>query len=91
MYVLIPELCLTLCDPMDCQASLSMEFSRLEYWSGLPFPLQRNFPIQGSNPGLLHRRQILYHLSYKEVSNSTYSLPEDPKYLHYQIIWEILP
>ena len=26
--------------PMDvaCQAPLSMEFSRQEYWSGLPFP-----------------------------------------------------
>ena len=27
---------LTLCDP--CRAPLSMEFSRQEYWSGLPFP-----------------------------------------------------
>ena len=53
--------------------------------------LQRIFLTQGSNPGLLNCRQILYHLSYKEVSNSTYSLPEDPKHLHYQIVWEILP
>ena len=29
--------------------------------------LQRNFPTQGSNPGLLHHRQILYRLSYREV------------------------
>ena len=31
----------TLCDPMDCvahQAPPSMEFSRQEYWTGLPFP-----------------------------------------------------
>ena len=31
----------TLCDPVDCKppgSSLSMEFSRQEYWSGLPFP-----------------------------------------------------
>ena len=28
------------------------------------FLLQRIFPIQGSNPGLLHCRQILYHLSH---------------------------
>ena len=30
-------LCLTLCNPMECSppASLSMEFSRPEYWSGL--------------------------------------------------------
>ena len=32
------QLCPTLCDPMDCRlpASLSMGFSRQEYWSGLP-------------------------------------------------------
>ena len=33
--------CLTLCKSMDyitCQAPLSIEFSRQEYWSGLPFP-----------------------------------------------------
>ena len=29
--------------------------------------LQRNFPTQGSNAGLLHCRQVLYHLSYREV------------------------
>ena len=29
----------SVCDPMDCsQAPLSMEFSRQEYWSGLPSP-----------------------------------------------------
>ena len=32
------------------QASLSMEFSRQEYWSGLSCPPQRIFPRQGSNP-----------------------------------------
>ena len=38
--VLVAELCLTLCDPMDCSppGSLSMEFSSQEYWSGLSFP-----------------------------------------------------
>ena len=32
--------CPTLCDPMDCrcQAPLSIEFSKQECWSGLPFP-----------------------------------------------------
>ena len=35
----VAQSCLTLWDPMDCspQAPLSMEFSRQEYWSGLPF------------------------------------------------------
>ena len=46
------------------QASLSMGISRQECWSGLPTLLQGIFPTQVSNPGLLHCRQILYHLSY---------------------------
>ena len=29
--------------------------------------LQGAFPTQGSNPSLLHRRQILYHLSHEEA------------------------
>ena len=58
VYVLVTQLCLTLCDPwtVACQAPLSMEFSRQEYY----FLLQRIFPTQGSNLGLLHCRQILY-------------------------------
>ena len=47
------------------QAPLSMEFSRQKYWNGLPFLLQGIFPTQESNPGLLHCRQILYHLSHQ--------------------------
>ena len=33
---LLTQSCPTLCNP--CQAPLSMEFSRQEYWSGLLFP-----------------------------------------------------
>ena len=33
------------------QAHLSMEFSRQEYWSGLPFPSPRDLPIPGIEPG----------------------------------------
>ena len=33
-----------------------------EYWSGKPFPSSR-----GSNPGLLHRRQILHHRATREA------------------------
>ena len=36
------------------QASLSMGFSRQEYWSGLPFILQEIFPTQGLKMGLPH-------------------------------------
>ena len=33
-----------------CQAPLSMEFSRKEHWSGLPFPSLGNLPIPGIDP-----------------------------------------
>ena len=33
-----------------CQAPLSMEFSRQEYWSELPFPLRRDLPNSGIKP-----------------------------------------
>ena len=36
------------------QAPLSIEFSRQEYWSGLPFLLQGILPTQGSNPCFLY-------------------------------------
>ena len=44
MKALVAQLCLTLCDLMD----FSMEFSRLEYWSGLPFSSPKDLP----NPGI---------------------------------------
>ena len=37
--------CPTLCDSTDCsQVPLSMEFSRQEYWSELPFPPPGDLP-----------------------------------------------
>ena len=62
-----------------CQAPLSMEFFRQDYWSGLPFPAPGDLPdpeiepmslpssalAEGSNPGLPHCRQILYQLSHQ--------------------------
>ena len=35
---------------IDHQASLSMEFSRQEYHSGLPFPTPRDLPDPGTGP-----------------------------------------
>ena len=37
-----------------CQAPLSMEFSRQEYWSGLSFPLPGDLPNPGIEPAFLH-------------------------------------
>ena len=48
-----------------CLAPLSMEFSRQEYWSGLPLSSPRDLPNPGLEPGLLHCRQIPYHLSHQ--------------------------
>ena len=50
---LVARLCPTLGDPMDSgahQAPLSMEFSRQEYWSGLPFPSPGDLPDSGIEP-----------------------------------------
>ena len=40
-----------------------MEFSRQEYWSGLPLSSQGDLPYPGINPGSL-ALQILYHWIY---------------------------
>ena len=44
--------CLTLCDPWTIahQAPPSVEFSRQEYWSGLPFPSPGDLPDPGIEP-----------------------------------------
>ena len=51
--LLVAQSCPTVCDPMDCspQVPLSMEFSRQEYWSGLPFLSPRGLPDPGIEPG----------------------------------------
>ena len=35
---------------LACQSPLSMEFSRQEYWSGLPFPPPGDLPDPGTEP-----------------------------------------
>ena len=40
------------------QVPLSMEFSRQEHWTGLPFPSPKDLPYPGVEPGLPHCRQI---------------------------------
>ena len=53
--MLVTPLYLTLFDPWTVahQAPLSMEFSRQEYWSGLPFPSPGDLPDPGIEPGSL--------------------------------------
>ena len=54
---LVTQLCPTLCNPMDCSppSTSAMEFSRQEYWSGLPFPS----PGDLSDPGIEPRSPAL--------------------------------
>ena len=47
-----------------CQAPLSTEFSRQEYWRGLPFTFLGIFSMYGLNPGLFCCGQILYCLTH---------------------------
>ena len=51
--VLVAQFCPTLCDPMNYSlpGSLSMEFSRQEYWSGLPFLSLGGLPDPGIESG----------------------------------------
>ena len=47
--VLVAQLCPSLCNPWSVahQAPLSMEFSRQEYWTGLPCPSPGDLPDPG--------------------------------------------
>ena len=65
--VFVAQSCPTLCDPKDC--SLPDSFAHGDSPGkntgvGCHLLLQGIFPTQGSNPGLLHCRQILYLLTY---------------------------
>ena len=54
---LVAKLCLTLVIPwtVACQAPLSMEFFRQEYWSWLPFPSPGDLP----DTGIKHKSPIV--------------------------------
>ena len=69
-----------------CQAPLSMEFSRQEYWGGLPFPSPGDLP----NPGMELRSSALQadSLSCESpggVLKNGRQLPsQDRKYFHHR-------
>ena len=49
------QLCLTLCDPMDCSLPRSAVHGILQakYWSGLPFPPPEDLADPGIEPAFL--------------------------------------
>ena len=62
------SVCLTLCDPMDCSlpgSSVHGIFLGNSTGVDCHFLLPGIFPTQGSNLGLPHCRQTLYHLSHQ--------------------------
>ena len=73
----ITQSCLTLCDSMDCclpgsSGDSPWSFSGKSTGVVCHFLLQGIFLTQGSNLGLLHCMQTLYHLSHREVPCISY-------------------
>ena len=65
---LVTQSCPTLWDPMDCSPpdySVHGDSPGQNTGVGCHALLQRIFPTEGLNPGLLHCRWILYHLSHQ--------------------------
>ena len=63
--VAVSQLCLTLCDPMDSSCPGK------NTGVGSHSLVQGIFLTHGSNPGLPHRRQILYYLSHQGSPKNT--------------------
>ena len=74
--VKVVQSCLPLCNPMGYTVHGILQARILE-WVSLSL-FQEIFPTQGSNPGLLHCRRLLYRLSH-QIS------PECPKRLSISI------
>ena len=67
---LVAQLCLNLCDPMDCSLpgfSVPGDSPGKNTGVGCHALLQGIFPTQGLNPDVPHCRWILYHLSQHEL------------------------
>ena len=72
MKVKVIQSCLTICDPMDYTFHGILQARILE-WVAVPFCRGSS---QGSNPGLLHCRQNLYHRSHQESPQLRVSMPQ---------------
>ena len=66
LLALVPQSCLTLCNPMDCSPPGSSVHgilqARILEWAAIPFSRGSSRPM---NPSLLHCRRILSHLSHQ--------------------------
>ena len=72
---LVAQLCLILCNPMDCSppgSSIHGDSPGKNTGVGCHALLQGIFPTQVSNPGFPHCRWILYHLSHQGSPRKPY-------------------
>ena len=82
MKVLVAQQCLIVCDSMDSSPPGSSVHgilqARILQWAAIPFSRGSSGPgdwTRGSNPGLLHCRQILYYLSHQGIKSVYYVIP----------------
>ena len=73
MKVLISQFFLTVCNPMDCSppGSSVLRILQVRLLKWVIFSSPGDFPSSGTNLGLLHCKQFIYHLSHQE--SPTYS------------------
>ena len=80
--VLVAQSCLTLCDPTNYPWESPGKNTGVDCRS----LLQRIFLTQGSNSGLLHCRQLLYHLSYREDLRYTIVMEISLRNWHFKLV-----
>ena len=91
----VAQSCPTLCDPKDCSPpgfSVHGDSPGKNTEMGCHALLQGIFPTQGSNPGLLHCRWILYHWSHYLISKNCFPhpLPKATLFLQYSPSWSVV-
>ena len=84
---LVAQLCLTLCDPMDCSLPGSSGDSPGKNtgvgWHAL---LRGIFRTQGFNPGLPHCKWILYHLNHQWSPLLKLNFTNSQLYFHFWVM-----
>ena len=80
--VSVTQSCLTFCDPTNYPRDSPGKNTGVDCHS----VLQRIFLTQGSDPGLLNCRQILYHLSYREDLRYTIVMEISLNKWHFKLV-----
>ena len=87
MLCLVTQSCLTLCDPIACQAPLSVGFSRQEHWSGFPCPPPGDLP----NPGIKLRSPALQAESLPSEPPGKPNIQATSRYISKRLAYLSLP